>query len=354
MNSPRRANVVGLGLIGCSLAMALRERGWHVTGSETDPERLDQAQARGALDAQGMDPDAEITWVAVPASATVSVVREALAGTAGLVTDVASVKGPIVNEIDDPRFLGGHPMAGSDLDGPAGADPDMFVGAVWVLTPTPVTSDRVFAGVASAIRSLDAEVVAVPASRHDAMVAVVSHVPHLTAATLMSIASSRATDHAALLRLAAGGFRDMTRIAAGPPAIWPDICVENREAIVDVLDLLVADLGTVRDLVAGEDRDGLLELLSRARTSRRNLPAGAAHPSELSEARIPIPDRPGAAAEVFTLAAELGVNVSDFEVYHSAEGDRGVMIAVIESASADLFRGGLIARGFKPGIRSLD
>ncbi|HEC09941.1 MAG TPA: prephenate dehydrogenase/arogenate dehydrogenase family protein [Acidimicrobiales bacterium] len=354
MNAPRRANVVGLGLIGCSLAMALRERGWHVTGSETDPDRLAQAQGRGAVDAIGLDPEAEITWVAVPASATVPAVKEVLASTAGLVTDVASVKGPIVDQIDDPRYLGGHPMAGSDLDGPAGADPDMFVGAVWVLTPTSDTSDEVFAGVAGAIRSLDAEVVAVPAARHDAMVAVVSHVPHLTAATLMTIASARATDHAALLRLAAGGFRDMTRIAAGPPAIWPDICVENREAIVDVLDLLMADLATVRDLVSAEDRGGLLDLLSRARSSRRSLPAGAAHPSQLSEARIPIPDRPGAAAEVFTLAAELGVNVSDFEVYHSAEGDRGVMIAVIESASADLFRGGLIARGFKPGIRSLD
>ena len=100
----------------------------------------------------------------------------------------------------------------------------------------------------------------------------VSHVPHLTAATLMNLAADAADEHATLLRLAAGGFRDMTRIAAGHPGIWPDVCAENRDGIVEILDRLLAALGPVRELVASGDRAGLLELLERAREARVNLP----------------------------------------------------------------------------------
>jgi prephenate dehydrogenase len=350
----RTANVVGLGLIGGSLGKALRARGWRVHGHDTDPARVDQALHLGVADAGGLDRDAAITFVAVPVRSAVDAVKGVLAETSGLVTDVGSVKGPIADAIDDPRFVGGHPMAGSELEGLDGADAEMFAGAVWVLTPTPSTTDDAFAAVAQVVASLGAEVVALPPERHDALVAVVSHVPHLTAATLMTLADARAEEHAALLRLAAGGFRDMTRIASGHPAIWPDICEENRVAIVEALDGLIGGLTAVRTIVASSDRDALLAMLGRARQARANLPTRVARPEQLAEVRIPIPDRPGAAAEVFTLAAELGVNIADFEVYHSAEGDKGVLILLVEAASTELFRGGLIARRFRPGVRRLE
>jgi prephenate dehydrogenase len=351
----RRANVVGLGLIGGSVGKALRARGWWVQGSDVDPARLDRALRLGIIDAAGLDPTAEITFVATPVRAVAEAVAQALAATAGIVTDVGSVKAPIVTAIDDPRFLGGHPMAGSEQEGLDGADAEMFEGAVWVLTPTPTTSDAVFATVASVVSSLGAEVVALPPDHHDALVAVVSHVPHLAAATLMTLADDRAVEHAALLRLAAGGFRDMTRIASGHPAIWPDICAENRDAIVGGLDGLIAGLGAVRTIVATDDRESLVRMLTRARAARANLPSRvASRPADLAEVRVPVPDRPGAAAEIFTLAAELGVNVYDFEVFHSAEGDKGVLIMVVETSATDLFRGGLIARGFRPGVRRLE
>ncbi|HEX9260605.1 MAG TPA: prephenate dehydrogenase/arogenate dehydrogenase family protein, partial [Acidimicrobiales bacterium] len=314
----RRANVVGLGLIGGSVAKALRARGWVVHGADTDPARVDRAIRTGVVDGGGIDRTSEITFVAVPVRGVAAAVQRSLQETAGLVTDVGSVKGPIVAEVDDARFVGGHPMAGSEQEGLDGADADMFEGAVWVLTPTASTSDAAFAAVAGVVASLGAEVVALPPDRHDALVAVVSHVPHLTAATLMTLADQRAEEHAALLRLAAGGFRDMTRIASGHPAIWPDICAQNRDAIVQSLDGLIGGLRSVRDVVAADDREGLLDLLQRARAARANLPSRvAARPADLSEVRVPVPDRPGAAAEVFTLAAELGVNVYDFEVFHS-------------------------------------
>ncbi|MBV1892641.1 MAG: prephenate dehydrogenase/arogenate dehydrogenase family protein [Ilumatobacteraceae bacterium] len=351
--TPRRANVIGLGLIGGSIGLALKARGWHVTGEDIDSEVEAAAAACGAIDQPGLDATAEITFVAVPVSRAAEQVRRALSDTTGTVTDVGSVKAPICRLCDDPRFVGGHPMAGSELDGLDGADGDLFNGAVWVLTPVEHSDDTTFAQVTGVVGSLGAEVVALNPERHDQLVAVVSHVPHLTAATLMGLASDRAEEHAALLRLAAGGFRDMTRVASGQPDIWLDICTENRTAIVEVLDQLMAGLSDVREVINLADRDALLERLAAARQARANLPARIVHPEELAEVRIPIPDRAGAAAEVFTLAAELSVNIASFEVVHVVESTRGVAVVLVDQAFADIFKGGLMARGFRPSVQVL-
>jgi prephenate dehydrogenase len=348
----RRAAVVGVGLIGGSIGAALRARGWHVTGRDRDPARAERGVALGVLDAVGDDPDAELTFVATPVGAVAAEARAALAAGA-VVTDVGSVKAPIVAAAGHPRFVGGHPMAGSEQEGVEGADPELFEGATWVLTPTADTDPDAFLLVRSVVSSLGADVVAVAPERHDALVAVVSHVPHLTAATLMGLAAGAAEEHATLLRLAAGGFRDMTRVAAGHPGIWPDICAENRDAIVATLDRLVASLSSMRQVVASADRDGLLALLERARAARVNLPVRAKRPEELVELRVPVPDRPGVLAEVTTLAGEVGVNIEDLEIAHSAEGDRGVLVVVVEAASSELVRGALLARGYKPSAHPL-
>ena len=349
----RRANVLGLGLMGGSVALALRTRGWHVTGDDARASVAERALERAVVDAVGIDPEALVTFVAVPALAVAEVVKRALGDTRGAVTDIASTKASVCRDIDDPRFLGGHPMAGSELEGLDGADADMFEGAVWVLTPTATTADATFSQVATTVGELGAEVVALAPDRHDAVVAVVSHVPHLAAATLMGLAAERSEEHGSLLRLAAGGFRDMTRIASGHPAIWLDICADNRVAIVDVLGGLIDRLQEMRAVVAGDDRDRLETLLRSARDARANLPSRVSNAESLAEVRIPIPDRPGAAAEVFTLAAELSVNIADFEVVHSAEGARGVAVVLVDAGSADLFRGGLLARGFRPAVQRL-
>ncbi|MEI7547909.1 MAG: prephenate dehydrogenase dimerization domain-containing protein, partial [Actinomycetota bacterium] len=175
----------------------------------------------------------------------------------------------------------------------------------------------------------------------------------LTAATLMGLAADGAEEHAALLRLAAGGFRDMTRIASGHPAIWLDICAENRTAILSALDGLIDGLGAMRNVVASDDRPELQRRLVKAREARANLPSRVNQPSDLAEVRIPIPDRPGAAAEVFTLAAELGVNIDSFEVVHSVEGNRGVAVVLVDAQMADIYRGGLLARGYRPAVQRL-
>ncbi|MGH9272218.1 MAG: prephenate dehydrogenase, partial [Ilumatobacteraceae bacterium] len=340
----RRANVIGLGLIGGSVGLALRAAGWHVSGDDIRADRVEQAQGRGCIDARGLEAGAGVTFVAVPVLTVPDQVKRALTETTGVVTDVGGVKGAIAAAVDDVRFVGGHPMAGSELDGLDGADGSMFSGAVWVLTPTATTADTTFSTVASIVAELGAEVVAMAPARHDEVVAVVSHVPHLTAASLMGVAADRAEEHAALLRLAAGGFRDMTRVASGQPDSWLDICADNRPAIVATLGALIDRLGELRRIVDSDARGELLDRLQQAREARRNLPIHAGHPDELAEVRIPIPDRTGAAAEVFTLAAELGVNITSFEVVHMAESNTGVAVILIAADLADLYRGGLLAR----------
>jgi prephenate dehydrogenase len=347
-----RAEVVGTGLIGGSIGLALRARGWHVTGRDLDEARAARAHELGALDAVGHDPDAELTFVAVPVSAIAAEATRAAAGGA-IVTDVGGVKAPVVRSVSHPRFVGGHPMAGSEQEGVDGADAELFAGATWVLTPTVDTDPEAYARVRSVVSTFGADVVALTPEQHDALVAVVSHVPHLTAATLMGLASERAEEHAALLRLAAGGFRDMTRIASGHPGIWPDICVENRDAIVAALDTLVRALTDMRDLVSVGDRTALLRLLKRARAARVNLPTPAARPEDLVEIRLPVPDRPGVLADVTTLASELGVNILDLEIAHSAEGPRGVLVLVVEAGATELVRTALVARGYRPSARRL-
>jgi len=359
-----RVTVLGTGLVGGSVGLAARARGHHVTGFDLDPVRAARAQSLGAVDAVAADlagavAGSELVVVAVPVGRAAEVATAAFDAGAPVVTDVGSVKAGVVEAVEAARpgaadrFVGGHPMAGSEQDGLDGADADMFTGATWVLTPTPTTDPQVFGVVRDFAVGLGAEVIAVSPRHHDALVAVVSHVPQLAATTLMDVAAQRGEEHATLLRLAAGGFRDMTRIAASHPAIWPDICVANRAAIVAALDDYLDALGAVRALVDDADRTGLLELLERGRRARRNLPVGTPTDAVLVELRIPVPDRPGVLAEVTTAAGVLGVNIVDLEIAHSGEGAGGVLVLVVPEASAAAFEAALDERGYHHARRRL-
>ena len=346
-----RAMIFGTGLIGGSVGLALRGRGWHVSGVDAGEGVADRAVELGALTVDGVDVDADLVVVATPVHAAAGVIGEVLASGGWrpdvVVTDVGSVKGPLVAAIDHPHFVGGHPMAGSEQVGVEGASGDLFVGATWVLTPTATTDPDAYARVRSVLADFGADVVALAPDQHDALVAVVSHVPHLTAAALMDLAAGLGQEHAALLQLAAGGFRDMTRIAAGQPSIWPDICDDNAEAIVATLDLLIEALGGMRRRVADHDHDSLLEILERAAAARRVLSDRAPLPEEMVEVRIPVPDRPGVIAEVTVLAAELGINILDLEIAHSVDGDRGVLVLLVDHLSAPTLLATLADRGYR-------
>lgn len=360
MTVPRRVALVGTGLIGGSVGLALRRAGAEVIGYDPDLGRAERARDVGAVDllAAGVAEVAarvDLVVVAVPVAEIAGVVVDALDAGAPLVTDVGSVKAPVVAEVEAARpllarrFVGGHPMAGSEQEGLDGARGDLFAGATWVLTPTSGTEPGAFAAVRAVVAELGADTIALAPDLHDALVAVVSHVPQLAASTLMNVADRGSDRHAVMLRLAAGGFRDMTRIASGNPGIWPDICVANRDAILTALDEYLTALMQVRAHVASGDRDAIRGVLEDGRRARRNLPTGLPPDEQLVELRIRLRDEPGQLMEVTTVAGRLGVNIVDVEIVHSLEGPGGVVVCVVPDSGADQFEEALVARGYPVG-----
>lgn len=350
-----RATVVGTGLIGGSVGLALRARGWRVSGVDVSPGLVAQAIIAGACDAEGLDPGSDLVVIATPVGTVVEEAHRALeACPRAVVTDVGGVKAAIVEQIDDPRFVGGHPMAGSEELGLAGADAELFEGAAWALCPGPSTADASYATVRQIVASLDAQVLTLSPADHDRGVAVVSHVPHLTAASLVRVTGDHSSDHAALLRLAAGGFGDMTRIAAGSPAIWPGVCDQNRDAIIEVLDQLRDELATIREVVAERDGAELLRILGEAQQVRRNLPTRPSDAGPHSEIRVLVKDQPGALKAVASLATDLDVNLA-WATTIDLDGNAGGMFVLrVLSADAERLCQGLLDSGFRAFVQNED
>ena len=358
-----RIAILGTGLVGASLGMALSRLPEvdEVAGFDRSDTELQTALGRGAIQraaasARDAVADADVVVIAVPVSAVPGVAEEIAPalrpGT--ILTDVASVKATVVQALE--RFapagvqvIGGHPMAGSAETGAAHASAELFVGATYLLTPTPQTDPEAYQRLHGLVASLGARVLAVTPERHDLLVAVISHLPQLAASTLMNLAAERARDeHAGLLLLAAGGFRDATRVAASNPDLWLDICAENREAIVAVLADYEERVRDLREVLSAADDGGLRTMLSAARDARRSLPGKETQRGELVELSLPIPDRPGVLAEVTTTVGGAGVNIEDFGIEHSPEGGRGrLRMAILGVAEAERARAALEALGYE-------
>jgi prephenate dehydrogenase len=349
MTSAKHAHVVGLGLIGASVALALTDAGWVVTGDDTNEQTVTDALARQFITARVAHPQVALVIIATPAGVVAEVAQEILANHADpalVVTDVAGVKGAIVREVREPRFLGGHPMAGSELRGLAGARADLFQGCTWVLTPTEATPADLYTRLHGYLREMGANVVAVASGDHDRLVALASHVPHLLAGALMNQAADAAREDAVLLQLAAGGFRDMTRIAAGDPAIWPDILFENREAVSGTLVALEERLSTLRDALERRDRPALETSLTSAAVARRQLPGRALDSDNMAYLRVMVADRPGSLAHVTMTASEMLVNIYDIEIAHAIEGNKGTLLLAVDERQAERFMDALRAGDF--------
>lgn len=358
-----RIGIVGTGLVGASLGLALRPLPEvdEVVGFDRDPVQLEEAVRRGALTraagtAKEAVADADVVVLAVPVSAVAAVAAEVGPGLApgSVLTDVASVKARVVEALQaaappDVHVVGGHPMAGSAETGAAHASADLFVGATYLLTPTTHTDAQAYQRLHGLVARLGARVLAVSPERHDLLVAVVSHLPQLAATTLMNLAAERARDeHAGLLLLAAGGFRDATRVAASNPDLWLDICAENRDAIVAVLDDYRERIGALRSILAVSDGEGLRQALDEARVSRRALPGKETVTGRLVELHLPIADRPGMLAEVTTTVGGAGVNIEDIGIDHDPQGGRGTLrLAIIGPANAQRARQALESIGYE-------
>jgi prephenate dehydrogenase len=238
-------------------------------------------------------------------------------------------------------------MAGSEQRGLKGARFDLFRECTWVLTPTPLTSTTTYDTLSGYWREIGASVVALDANDHDRLVALASHVPHLLAGALMNEATKTAEQDPVLLQLAAGGFRDMTRIAAGDPAIWPDILFENRAAIDQTLVALEERLDALRQALANDGRGTIEESLHSASVARRQLPGRALSSDNLAYLRIVVSDQPGVLATVTRAASDLQVNIYDIEIAHGIEGLGGTLLLAVDAAQSQLLAESLIELGFQ-------
>ena len=368
----RRVTVVGVGLIGGSIAAgacSLSARPL-VRGIDPDEAALGHAVGQGVVDEAATPEEAfdrgwlagggdDLFVLATPVTLVLEWIRRlAESGFVGTVTDVASTKAAVVEAAeaafgDAAAFVGGHPMAGSERSGVEAASAELFRGAYYVLTPGAGSDMDAYRRVHSFVTSLGARVISVDPTEHDEAVALISHVPHMAAAALTNLAARG--ERQDILRLAAGGFKDMTRIAAGSPALWTGISVENREAILRGVDDLAGVLQEYRDLLEARDAGGITDWLEEAAGVRRRIPAQwVPATTDLMELTMPVRDRPGVVSEVTTAVGRHGCNIEDIEIDHETE-DRALLRLVLTD-EGDLV--GLVSdlegRGYEPATRPLE
>jgi prephenate dehydrogenase len=334
-----RLAIVGTGLIGTSVGLAAqRAGGWTVSGWDPDPAALEGAAERGALDSVGASlaetvAEASLAVIAAPVAQLPAQVEEVLRESRDdcTVTDVGSTKQAVVLAAGgSPRFVGGHPLAGSEAHGPAHASAELFEGATWFLTPSPTTDTERYRELHSFVSGLGAVPVAVEAQAHDRLLALTSHLPHALANVLLNQVGGNRVEGHQPLAAAGGAFRDMTRIGGANPRMWIDVFLDNADALRAVLAehrRLVEQLETA--LEAG-DAGFLGRWIGEAAGYRRELVAaayvGEGDPQQLI---VRVPDRPGMFAAVAQTLGAARINIEDFAFRHESPERGGLMTLVV-------------------------
>lgn len=368
----RRIAVVGFGLVGASFAAAVRaaypdtrvlavdidertlaeavERGWATDGALPDDPAFERFVGDGC----------DLVVLATPVGAAERYFEDlARWDYRGIVTDTASTKARITalaeRVLPHPEnFVPGHPMAGSEVNGIEGARPDLFKGAHWILCPDADTPAEHFPRLHELVTSIGARVIALPREDHDEAVAVVSHVPHIMASSLVQLACRHADDQQALMRLAAGGFKDSTRIAAGSPELWCGIAFDNACALKSGLDEMASILGSFAAALETGDRETFTRLLAEAADARRALPAAWVPSTEkLLEVRIPMVNRTGVVAEVCTIASSVGCNIQSIDIDHISEGNAVLSLILTDEGDIGQLSMQLINAGFSVSFSPL-
>lgn len=367
-----RIAVVGLGLIGASFAAAVRKAQPDVElfGVDVDARSREIAceahwtNASSAPDDPAFERFVKQGCDLVVLAAPADVIEEyfnllAAWSYRGIVTDTASTKSRIVSAamriLPYPEnFVPGHPMAGSEKNGIDGARADLFQGAHWIFCPDATTPAEYFPRLHELVTALGARVIALPREEHDAAVAVVSHVPHIMASSLVQLACRHADDQQALMRLAAGGFKDSTRIAAGSPELWCGIAFDNAEALGAGLSEIQGIIASFESALVTGDRTRMTLLLAEAAQARRALPAAWVPSTEkLLEVRIPMEDRTGVVAEVTTIASSVGCNIQSIEIDHITEDSAVLSLVLTDEGDVGQLSSQLINAGFSVSFSPL-
>ncbi|WP_221308576.1 prephenate dehydrogenase [Nocardiopsis mwathae] len=351
---------MGAGLIGTSIALALRERGVEVRLTDPDSASLRLACDLGAgrpLDSDAGERPADIAIIAAPPAAVPEVVADAQRrGLAHVYTDAASVKDGVIAEAvrrgcDMSTFVPGHPMGGREKHGPSAARADLFLGRSWALCPTAKADPVAVATATELARLCGAEPVTLSAAAHDRAVALVSHAPHVAAS---AVAARLLGGDDTALALAGQGVRDVTRIAGGDPGLWWEILRNNPGPVAELLEDIAADLHGAAAALRGpgrgsadtadapaSDREYVLDLLERGRRGHDRIPGkhGAQRTPAYTVIPVVIPDEPGALGRLFAAAGAAHVNIEDVRIDHSPGLPVGVaQLAVLPEAADALSR----------------
>ena len=351
-----RVAIVGTGLIGASVGLAAKRGGASVVGFDEDTAVAEVAAERGAVDEAATTlgdalSGAELAVVAVPVSHLAGRVRAVLeaSGDGCTVTDVGSTKAAVCAAADgSPRFIGGHPVCGSEARGPEHASADLFEGATWFLSPLPQSEPDRYRMVHGFVGELGATPIAVDPGAHDRLVALTSHLPHVMANVLVNQAGSTRIDGHDPLSSAGGSLRDMTRVAGANPRIWVDIFLDNAGALRAALAEHRRALEQVDSALESGDAGFLARWIGEAALNRRGMIREAyGDPGQLHRLRIHVPDRPGVLAGITQALGAERINIEDFELQHVSP-ERGGTLTVLVAGEQEAARasGVLEAQGY--------
>src|SRR3954469_6057024 len=334
----QRLAVLGVGLIGGSVGLAARAGGAEVAGFDTDPDVLAAARERGAIDREAAAvadavSGADAVFACAPVGALPAVVDDVLAnaGSQTVVTDVGSTKRAIAAHVEDERFVGGHPIAGSESSGVEHARADLFQGAPWYLTPSARSSGVLYERLHGLLLSFGARPVALDAESHDRLLATVSHLPHVLANVLVSQAARPVDREDEPLPRVGPSFRDATRVAGANSGIWTDIYIQNAEAIADEVDATIAQLTEVAGALRTGDSSAIQAWNDRARDDRRRLLEADIAGGPVHELRVTVDNRPGVVAELAVALGRGGVNIVDMRLAPAPDNLTGAITILIAS-----------------------
>jgi prephenate dehydrogenase len=341
--------IIGTGLIGTSIGLALVRRGVVVELVDADPEAVLMAERIGA-GLRRVDQEPQLVVVAVPPDHVGAVVAEQLAQTTAVVTDAASVKSKPLTEAaalteDLSRYVGSHPMAGSERSGPLAARADLFDGATWAITPHETSDPQAVELVRRLAEVCGARTAELSVHDHDLAVARVSHLPYLVSVLAAGSLLDAPSSH---LELSGQGLRDVTRIAAGDPGLWTQIVSANSSALTGLLEQIRGDLDRILVAVGKEDAaDELTAILGHGVSGAARVPGkhGAPHAEDVT-VLVTIPDRPGQLARLFADAAVSGANVEDLRIDHSPGRPAGEVELAVKPAAVDQLVQVLTERGW--------
>ncbi len=343
--------IVGVGLIGGSIGLGLRGRflARKVIGMDQNPQTLETALRLGVIDEARLEmgdwlADADLIILATPVGRLVKTVEQLIlfTGPQTVFTDVGSVKKPISDALQHLlNYVPGHPMAGSEKAGVEHADPELLKNAVWVLTPTANTPLPILSKVRRLVEQLGAMPVVMPPDAHDQLVATVSHLPYLTALAL----SHMVARDERLGLLAAGGFRDLTRVASGNPRMSRDMVIHNKHALREAISRFRIQLEHLEVLL--DNPEELLEAAEEGKRTRDSIPVvrRSLLPA-LHDLYVAVPDRPGMLGKVTQVVGEAGANIKDIEVLAIRDQGASVRLGLENKDDLDRARVALESEGF--------